>query len=131
MNHLTDKELNTMKARLGEERTRLRSLIREELLRNDAEQYGDLAGQVHDTGDESVADLLADVNISVVGRLIQELREVEAALERINMGIYAVCEDCGTTIPYARLEAYPTARRCVVDQERHEKLFIEENKPSL
>ncbi len=131
MNHLTDQELNTMKARLGEERTRLRGLIREELLRNDAEQYGDLAGLVHDTGDESVADLLADVNISVVGRLIQELREVEAALERLNMGIYGICEDCSAAIPFERLQAYPTARRCVTDQERHERLFAEENKPTL
>lgn len=131
MKHLSTEELNTMKARLGEERSRLRALIREELLRNDAEQYGDLAGQVHDTGEESVADLLADVNISVVGRLIQELREVEAALERINMGSYGLCEDCGTTIAFDRLQAYPTARRCVADQERHERLFVEENKPSL
>ncbi|HEY0721025.1 MAG TPA: TraR/DksA C4-type zinc finger protein [Gammaproteobacteria bacterium] len=131
MNHLSTEQLNTMKSRLGEERSRLRALIREELLRNDAEQYGDLAGQVHDTGDESVADLLADVNISMVGRLIQELREVESALERINMGSYGICEDCATTIPFSRLEAYPTARRCLADQERHEKLFTEENKPSL
>jgi DnaK suppressor protein len=131
MKHLSNEQLSTMKARLGEERSRLRALIREELLRNDAEQYGELASQVHDTGDESVADLLADVNILVVGRLIQELRETEAALERINMGSYGVCEDCGTTIPFARLEAFPTARRCIADQERHEKLFTEENKPSL
>jgi len=131
MSHLTNEELNSLKARLGEERSRLRGLIREELLRNDAEQYGDLAGQVHDTGDESVADLLADVNISVVGRLIQELREVEAALERINMDIYGVCEDCAATIPFERLQAYPTARRCVIDQQRHERLFAEENKPTL
>lgn len=131
MKHLSKEELNTMKTRLGEERSRLRALIREELLRNDAEQYGDLAGQVHDTGDESVADLLADVNISVVGRLIQELRDVEAALERINMGSYGICEDCGITIPFTRLSAYPTARRCTADQERHEKLFAEENKPTL
>lgn len=131
MKHLNNEQLGTMKSRLGEERSRLRASIREELLRNDAEQYGDLAGQVHDTGDESVADLLADVNITVVGRLIQELREVESALERINMGSYGVCEDCGTTIPFARLEAFPTARRCIADQERHEKMFAEGNKPSL
>jgi len=131
MKHLNGEQLNTMKSLLGEERSRLRGLIREELLRNDAEQYGDLAGQVHDSGDESVADLLTDVNISVVGRLIQELREVEAALERINMGSYGICEDCGTDIPFARLEAFPTARRCIADQERHEKMFKEENKPSL
>lgn len=131
MNHLSKEQLKTMQARLEAERSRLRGLIREELLRNDAEQYGDLAGQVHDTGDESVADLLADVNITVVGRSIQELREVEAALERIKMGSYAVCEDCATTIPFARLEAYPTARRCIADQERHEKLFMEGNKPSI
>ncbi len=131
MTHLQASELNGLRQTLTDERTRLRGEIREHLLVIDKERYSDVAGQVHDTGDESVADLLADVDTAVVGRLITELREVEAALERIAEGSYGLCDECGAEIPYARLQAYPTAIRCVADQERHEKLYAEENKPTI
>ncbi len=131
MNHLTQQELDTLKQQLTEQRARLRDEIRSHLLNADAEQYSELAGQVHDTGDEAIADLLSDVNTAVVGRLIGELREADEALQRISTGAYGMCDDCGTAIPFGRLQAYPTATRCVADQERHEKLYAEENKPTI
>lgn len=42
-----------------------------------------------------------------------ELGDIEAALERIQMGTYGQCTDCGVTIAPARLNAYPTAKRCI------------------
>lgn len=131
MLHLSEHQLNALQQQLRAERARLRADIREHLLAADREQYGDLAGQVHDAGEEAVADLLSDVNVAIIGRMIGELREVEAALERIATAGYGLCEDCGTAIPYARLQAYPTARRCVEHQELHEKMYAEEGKPSL
>jgi len=131
MTRLSDEQLDTLKHLLTAERTRLRGEIHEHLLATDREQYSELAGQVHDAGEESVADLLNDVNVAVLGRLIIELREAEAALERISTGAYGLCEDCGIDIPYARLQAYPAARRCIEHQELHEKMYAEEGKPTL
>ncbi len=131
MSHLSETELNALKHQLALERQQLRGDIRDELLRNDEEKYGELAGQVHDAGDESMADLLADINTAVLSKSIKELREVEAAQERIRENSYGVCEDCSVEIPYQRLEAYPTARRCVECQEKHEKMFAGEGKPTL
>lgn len=42
-----------------------------------------------------------------------ELGDIEAALERMDAGTYGQCTDCGVTIPPARLNAYPTAKRCI------------------
>ena len=42
-----------------------------------------------------------------------ELGEMEAALERLDAGTYGQCTDCGVSIPPARLNAYPTAQRCI------------------
>ncbi|MCB0906088.1 MAG: TraR/DksA C4-type zinc finger protein [Nocardioidaceae bacterium] len=54
---------------------------------------------------------------SQVGALISQaeehLAEIEAALERLAAGGFGICEGCGRPIPPARLEARPTARRCV------------------
>jgi RNA polymerase-binding transcription factor DksA len=130
MSHLSEEQLAELKQTLEVQRSQLRQDIRDELLRTDEEQYGELAGQVHDTGDESVADLLADINTAVISQSIKALREVEAAQERMREGYYGRCEDCEVEIPFERLKAYPAARRCIVDQERYEKLH-DEGKASI
>ncbi len=50
-----------------------------------------------------------------------ELGDIDAALERIQAGTYALCTDCGVGIPFARLNAYPTAKRCIICQTRKEQ----------
>ena len=45
--------------------------------------------------------------------LLTEQRQIEAALQRIDDGSYGVCVDCGDDIAMARLEAMPTAVRCI------------------
>ena len=125
MSHLTEEQLAELKETLEVQRRQLRQDIRDELLRTDEEQYGELAGQVHDSGDESVADLLSDINTAVISQSIKALREVEAAQERMREGYYGRCEDCEVEIPFERLRAYPSARRCITDQERFEKLHDE------
>lgn len=54
---------------------------------------------------------------SQIGALVQQARahlaEIEAAITRIEDGDYGICEVCGRAIPGERLEARPTARRCV------------------
>lgn len=41
------------------------------------------------------------------------LREIDDALQRIEDGIYGICEGTGKPIPKARLKAQPWARYCV------------------
>ena len=54
---------------------------------------------------------------SQTGALVRQaehhLAEVDAALARVEDGTWGRCEVCGETIPAGRLEARPTARRCV------------------
>lgn len=116
---------------LRERERALRKEIREGLLRASGERYRDLAGVVADAGDESVADLLADVEIAAVGRDVEELREVEAALARTERPDFGACADCGEPIGYARLEANPSASRCIVCQERRERGYAHRETSTL
>lgn len=50
-----------------------------------------------------------------------ELNAIEAALERLAQGLYGQCQDCGVSIPQARLQAYPMALRCIACQTLAEK----------
>jgi RNA polymerase-binding transcription factor DksA len=111
-------------ARIIEERREaLAAEIRREVARARNEPYAEVAGAVHDTGDEALADLVADVDNAEVARDLAELRDLEAARARVADGSYGVCADCAADIPVARLRAQPAALRCVACQARHEKTF--------
>ena len=43
----------------------------------------------------------------------QLLDEIAAALERMRLGKFGLCEECQVAIPKARLQAVPYARYCV------------------
>jgi RNA polymerase-binding transcription factor DksA len=45
--------------------------------------------------------------------LQESLADVNLALRRVAEGTYGICERCGSPISEARLEAMPTARRCL------------------
>jgi DnaK suppressor protein len=46
-------------------------------------------------------------------KLRETLADVERALGRLDNGTYGACEDCGKPIGDDRLEAIPSARRCI------------------
>jgi len=109
----------------------LRDEIRQALLRSDQQHHRDLAGLVGDAGDESVANLLADIDAAIVDRHVNELRTVEAARVRMKAGCYGMCADCGDTIAYERLAAYPTATRCARCAPQHERTHVHEGTPTI
>ncbi len=118
---LSHAQLQEFKGILEKRYFELREEIRQALLKSDNEQYIDLAGQVHDLEDQSVADLLVDVNLAAITRHINELREVEDALMRIAKGAYGVCVDTGEPIELERLKVQPAAKRTRAAQEAYEK----------
>lgn len=84
----------------------------------------ELRGSTHD-------GTATDVDIADDTRDMDELRELEAARERLKDRRYGACADCRSDIPYARLKAAPEALRCERCQERHEKTFAGGRKPKL
>lgn len=49
--------------------------------------------------------------LDVEGR--EELKLIEAALERISSGTFGICQQCGEEVQAARLEALPYTRYCI------------------
>ncbi len=44
---------------------------------------------------------------------LSHVQRIEHALERMDVGTYGECEDCGTAIPLERLRALPHSTLCV------------------
>lgn len=128
---LTKKQVEEFKTRLEARERELAEEIRQEMLDTEEEHYIDLAGQVHDLEDQSVADLLVDVDLTIVDIHMDELRAIGAALKRIAGKEYGICADCSDDISLERLRANPTAARCRPCQERFERQHAGMGAPSL
>jgi RNA polymerase-binding transcription factor DksA len=70
------------------------------------------ADDEHDPEGQTIAYERSQLS-AMTGSAREQLREIEAALERVRAGTYGVCEVCGRPIAAGRLEARPTARTCV------------------
>ena len=55
----------------------------------------------------------ADIRDGDLDEAVDELGEIDNALQRIDLGSYGVCATCGEPIPDARLEVMPYAVKCV------------------
>ena len=121
MTGLASDQVERLSARIAERKRLLLDDVRRVLERAGAEHYADLVGEAGDAGDEAAASLLRDVSEAEVVRDVGELRDIAAAETRIAAGRYGICIDCGTAIDFKRLDAYPTAKRCIACQQRREK----------
>src|SRR5512147_2092440 len=57
--------------------------------------------------------------------LLSLLRQVDAALERLDGGSFGICDVCHESIEADRLLANPLARTCLDHLERHEQEALE------
>lgn len=131
MKHLKHSQIAHLDRALEDRNRELRQEIRALLLESDEAHHRDLAGMVSDVGDESVANMLADIDAAFIDRHVRDLREVENARQRLAAGTYGMCERCGQGIGYERLAAYPTAIRCFACEAQHEKTYAHEGTPTL
>ncbi|HET7794726.1 MAG TPA: TraR/DksA family transcriptional regulator [Rhizobacter sp.] len=63
---------------------------------------------------------LSDVDVAQDERDRSELAQVDAALARLDQGVYGDCSDCGEPIPLQRLMVQPAAARCAACQAAFE-----------
>ena len=121
MDTLTKQQANELAQRIRGRRATLLEEVRRGLERSGNERYAAQIGEAGDAGDASVAELLRHVNEAEVRRDVLELRDIVAAEGRLAGGSYGACVECGAPIGYARLSAYPTAKRCLRCQQEREK----------
>jgi DnaK suppressor protein len=107
--------------RLLQERTQLLQRIAEQ--RGGLVSRADMAADHFDNSFQSRAQIRSErqTEFAINEHETAKLGDIEAALERLDAGTYGQCTDCGVTIPPARLNAYPTAKRCIDCQTQKEQ----------
>ena len=105
--------LSLHRERLLQERTQLLQRIAEQ--RGGLVSRADMAADHFDNSFQSRAQIRTErqTEFAMNEHETAELGDIEAAMERMDAGTYGQCTDCGVSIPPARLNAYPTAKRCI------------------
>lgn len=120
-----------LKNRLRDRAAQLREEVQRTRERSLQETPASIADRARDSEDDSFADLIVHTNLAEMDRDVDELRMIDSALQRISAGTYGQCLDCGQPIVQARLDAEPTAERCVTCQELFEKTHASTRTPRL
>jgi DnaK suppressor protein len=118
---LTPEQTEELQKTVEQRSAALLAEIRRDMSKVREDRLADLVGPAGDSGDQSVASLISDLDQADASRDILELRTLEAARQRLADGSYGTCIDCGQDIGYERLRANPGAVRCIHCQTRFEK----------
>jgi RNA polymerase-binding protein DksA len=131
MTRLTTQQTQRLERSLLAQRNSVLKEAHEELMRATERSYEAIAGEVPDFGDQATAASLADYDNAIARRHIEVIKEIDDALVRIRTHRFGRCVECDSPMEYARLKAFPTARRCVACQSLHERTFADGATPSL
>ena len=73
-----------------------------------------------DPADRATAESDRAFTLRLRDRERRLIRKIQAALQRIDDGVYGICEECGEDISLARLKARPVTRLCINCKARQE-----------
>ena len=112
---LTDKQTSELKKNLLEQKEQL-----EKQSESFSLEHGSLRDMTNElsTVDNHPGDLGTELyerekDMALKVHEDAELKKVNEALEAMDNGSYGVCDECGDSIPFERLEAVPYTTRCI------------------
>ena len=100
------------------ERERLEGLVREREVEgigteSETENLSELSSLDQHQGDLGTETFEREKDFSLLEQLEAEIEALDAALRKVDEGIYGICEICGREIEAERLEAMPWTRTCI------------------
>jgi RNA polymerase-binding protein DksA len=117
----TNVNLNLLRSRLESEQKRLtdeleqlKSSVRPAEERREGSPFGKRE-------EEATESFELERRLTLEKRIIDQLAEVEHALQKFGDGTYGLCDNCGQPIDPARLEALPQASLCLDCKARQAK----------
>jgi len=130
MARLSEKDLALIRRALDRFEQDVRVAMRVALAEARSEEGG-VAGEVHDLGEESIADELRAVNSALAERHGTELQLAAGARQRLDSNEVGDCTDCDGDIGVQRLLANPVATRCIACESRRERTHAHAATPRL
>ncbi|GAA0431435.1 yteA family sporulation protein [Lentibacillus halophilus] len=124
---MTNDQLTQCKHALLERQNELINQVQEHFgtsLELTKESMGELSNYDNHPGDMGTELFERQKDVALNEHAEKELADINAALHAIHDGTYGICRECGVDIPFARLEAMPTADHCLKHAKSNENLAM-------
>ena len=121
MRPLDDERKKALRQRLDEERGTLTGQVRARLSNGDEPGKVSHLAHLGQPDDMSQAIEIGDTELALLGHEQALLREIDAAIARVEQGVANVCNLCGGEIAPQRLLANPVAQTCIACQDQLER----------
>lgn len=119
---LTEERLQALRSRLLEDKSDIERRKRQNghfgLENSYRESTGELSAIDNHPADAGTETFERGKDIALEENETFRLARINAALERMDKGVYGLCDACGRPIPVERLEALPEAIYCLEHQHR-------------
>jgi len=116
-NKLNPKEKQDLRSALLSRRTVLMGDVSNmhdsALSKSGAVASGDLSTVPYHMADVGTDNFEHEFTLGLIENEEEELREIDAALERLEKGTFGTCERCKELIPKSRLKIIPYAKLCI------------------
>jgi len=134
MDTLSNEELERFKVLITERYNalleELRYRERSSIMENQRETGSELSSYANHPAEAASDYANLTMNLNLAERDSKYLKQLEDALKRIDKGTFGVCVVCKNIIPMVRLEAVPTATKCVECKNETKKREQDEAKRS-
>jgi DnaK suppressor protein len=114
-------DLNALASTLRQQRADLAQALHTRTHQGDAPDELAMTNFYDSTDDRAEAASLNENDVAQLNHDAQSLRQIDAALRRIDDGSYGDCAGCGAAIATARLLAEPSATLCLACQAQAEQ----------
>ncbi len=129
---MDQKDLDFFEALLAERRRELVAAQTDSentnVFHSQKDQGGELAGYSNHLADAASDYTSLETNFDLAAREGKYLVYLEEALQRVKNGTFGICKVCKNLIPKARLEAVPTATKCVDCKEETKRKEREDSR---
>ena len=122
---MNKRDLKRFKKLIEEEKTRVLhdlGMVEAELASLASAQRGKSTGYSNHMADIGTDAMEQEQAFLRASKGTDYLLSLEAALKRVEQGVYGTCELCAAKIPAKRLEAFLAARLCIACKSAQEKL---------
>ncbi|MFA5976213.1 MAG: TraR/DksA family transcriptional regulator [Elusimicrobiota bacterium] len=113
---LTDSQINKFREVLSQKREELFSVVQ----RKKEQEIQDVEPDTGDEADVATRSVEKEMLFELTDSEKQTLDMIEAALRKIEKGVYGLCESCRRNISRGRMEVMPWARYCIYCQTENE-----------
>ncbi|MDD3803660.1 MAG: TraR/DksA C4-type zinc finger protein [bacterium] len=120
MDKKTKKQFEDLLKKLKQEKEKILAGFEEQLNSNDYNNSETSTYPYH-SADIGTDAAMLERNTINMNKVMEEIREIDAALSKVSDNTYGICEICGDEITEKRLKAIPYVKLCLKCSDRNPK----------